>query len=459
MANYYYVKNGGTAVGTSADSSGTYGIATSPLTGAWSGTPSNYFASMEAVKSSTEALADGDFIYCSDASVITDVTSSTAFPSSVTIMSVDDTARDEYKAGASESGNDYTIKPTTNKELTFIGMSLKSTDDFPVSSGVRAKVTFVDCTLDISAGAADSIALISDVGLTYLYNCRINIGASTTPGLLLAQGNTVYMDGITTTGSKTDMLMELGIEAGKLFLYSVDIDALVSDNGYLFSNSTLYSGNSTLHAELYRCSLPTGFTNFNSETPAFTNWSIEYTSCSNGTGYHYFAKHSPEGDIVEDTTNYLSATWDEAETEGFSAQISSTGASVGIPLRHKLWAKAGVDLTSATTFRVNLNTNAVRLNNAICYIEIVTPKDSTQTALGDITSSRIADILDDSSDLPLDTTNDAAWESTGIANDMEQYISKEVSARSGVNNATVEVWLCVAAPNIDVWACPDVVIT
>jgi len=183
---------------------------------------------------------------------------------------------------------------------------------------------------------------------------------------------------------------------------------------------------------------------------------VKLTSCGEGDEYYYNGEADAFSVVNTDTDNYLDATYDD--TNGFSYQLNSSAeTTIAKYMRFKIYEKAAVDLTSNTTFRVNLNTDNVRLNDVNCWLEIVTPASSTDYALGQVHSTRNTDILDASPvDLELDVTN--TWpEFSGT--DMEQYISHQVDAISGVDNATVEVWVCFAEPSEDLWACPQILIT
>jgi len=98
MPNYYYVKTGGIADGSTIDSVATDGISDTKLTGAWSSTASEYFNAITSAMAAVNLPEDGDFIVVSDEHTETMSYAhigDTMGGSTLYIVSVDDSNRED----------------------------------------------------------------------------------------------------------------------------------------------------------------------------------------------------------------------------------------------------------------------------------------------------------------------------------------------------------------------------
>lgn len=440
MANFYYVKSGGTATGDAGR------VATTPSTGSFAskGASAYYDNISDALTVPTTGVASGDIIMVSDAHSHTYTVATTlAIPSGAAVVSVSDTNLDQYSRGAAETvdsgGSALDLNVSSDVDGALImwrGVDLAA-EDRVIAARVGLKCVFDDCSYHaINTGAIKGISLQNDGAWFIFRNSTINF-SGTGHVITLATNGRIELDNCTGADTGVNNLMDLSGNGRATFkIINTDLSALMAASGNLVqANSSADDG---ITGELCRCKLPTGFTAISS--PAIKGYEINITECDTGDGYHYFYYSTAEGTAEEDTTTYLNATYDG--TNGFSAQLTSTAdASPFNPLRYKLATIPAQDLTTAQTVTVECTSDASLADNDL-WIEIV-HNNNTDEALGDLITTQNADPL--AAGTPLTTTGTGTWTS----GDTEDYIiTKDIGTLSNVDNGTVEVYVCVGAPGI-----------
>lgn len=441
MANYYYVKNGGTATGATVDSTATNGIANTMLSGTWSATASEYFNTINAAISSTTPPTEGDFIFCSDLHSIASAAGNVIPVAGVIIVSVDNANKDSYKAGA------YELEATVSlQSISSIGVDYDGTPGAMIFLAVSHN-TVSDCTLT-TYGSNDNINAASDGSEAELNNVNIDF---TNGSFEVNSGAKISLNNCRYTGSGTPLkLVKVGGAGGAHFhAYGCDFSSCGVTTPLIDGTDDINSDR--VDIKLHRCLLPTGYTL--SDSIACRNTLIELNSCDTGNGYYVSEKHTFYGDVVTDTSIHLSALY--SDTEKLSIEMDSNSYTNIVDfVRYKLISIPAQDLTSSKNITINTLTDGLTLNSANFWVEAVY-NNNTSLALGSFESTRATDILDTSSDL---TTNTESW-TESLASPVKQEATIAIDALSNVDNGLIDIYVNFAVKNDTVWVCPDVVIT
>lgn len=416
-------------------------------TGAYTNATS--YSTVAAAGVATTPPVAGDIIALSNTGVAkADASPFNGVVSGVMFMSVDDSNRDSYLSGARFSGSDMLMNSFAAGILTVRGVIITSGDDWTFSANSQ-KSFYNDCKfLRSGGGANDAFNLTQTQSHLEFVKCDFDFLSFTDSGFRISNGSSVVFDNITNlTGVTTSKFLHFGgLDTAKIHIKNTALTQFISASGSFVASypSTDYN----LQLTLSRCKLPSGLVFATSL--GGSRFTYDVTSCDIGDGYHYFYHETNIGSIEENTTAYLSATYDG--TNGFSADMSSSSKSnIGIPLRHKLFTLPVKDLTTTATYTVNF-TCADALTDGQFWIEAEF-NDDTDHALGVIQSERATNILGGTAH----TTNTEAW-TGGLANNYEQSIT--ITGVVGANdNGTVSLYVNLAEPNTDVIVCPLVVIT
>lgn len=434
---YFYVRDNGTFVGTAT---GDTARETTARTGAWDTTAANSFESIYAcMNTSGTAVAQGDIIYV--ASDHDHSYTSVVISLKGGVFSVDVTAQDQYLKGATEeSAALFDIGAVTSASINGVNIGRTASSYF---SGIHAELVFSDASMyNLGVSQGRDIEITSDGGLVNFKNANIDF-AGTGQSIQLAAG-TVVLDGVSSTGDKVANLFDLiGSGTSTLKVINTDLDSLLYST--VFLDSTIEDD--AVNASFHRCKLPASFTWFSHNL--LNIYSIKVTSCDNGDGYHYFYQADRNGEAEEDTSNYLSATYDG--TNGFSALMSSNSeTSIGSPLRYKLIDIPAQDLEAEVDYTINFSGPAA-LTDTQFFIEAVKP-DATTQALGIVdNSSRNTDIIGSGT---THTTYSGVPTWTGTAGAVNYEDTITITGMAGVDNGLVEIWANLTEPNIDVWCDP-----
>lgn len=369
------------------------------------------------------------------------------FPGSHTIISVN-SSTDAYVFGAKEevstSGEDLTLTTTDIGILEFIGITFTPEDRLALTK-VFNKYIFEDCYLDIS-----SITHTSQIE-TEITNTQINMHNTFGYGQIFLGPNVLFMDNVTFTAvaSQVRSLFEV-TSNGNATVNIKNSDLSIGDatEALFMSEST----SRTFQATLRKCKLYPGRDLYYSVS---YNSYVDAISCDTDDGYYRFNYECNNGEATEDTETYLDGTYDGST--GFSLMMNSNAnSSITNPLRYKLIEIPAEDLTSSVDVTVQfLQTSEAatpaNLKNTDYWLEAVS-SDSTDNALGIVTSSG-TDVLATGSD---HSSGTGTWTKSAT------YINSQkdtITVPASFSNDIIEIWVCLAKINTDVWNDPAVVIT
>ena len=455
MANFYYVKEGGTATGDAGR------VATTRSTGSFESKGSaNYYDDIQGAIAATTPPAAGDFIFISDASVSNDNAAiAIALPDAVQVWSVSDTNCDQYSAGATidntAAGDDdaITFTPVNNGWGAFHGITFNSDEGYICTASNPYELIFRECTFQ-KQHVSGSLMLWgggSNRGLQVsLKDCTIESAHGSNQ--IAVQGCHCIVDNLSAGGGHTLISTLFAPAAGLASTYieiiNTDITALADATGHIFSSSSLDS------AKFYarRCKIGASQTIYDGSITEF-NTSLNASSVDTGDDYHYFYYETMFGSAEEDTAQYLNATYDG--TNEFSTQIVTTAeTSEAHPFKYKLCTLTSRDLSGASgeTFKVELVSSDSGLTDTDVWIELEY-QDNTDQALGALQDTRNADPLATGTAL---NSSSAVW---AVTTNTEYDISETITQKSAVSNTNVTIYVYVAKPSITVNFDPAVDVT
>lgn len=441
---YYYVKSG---LGT-CTTDNSYGT---KLTGAFgSGTlvAANVYASLADVITYATTIAADDFVLCSDVHSTTSAPTTWEF-NGATVMSVDDTNADQYKAGATET--DTGVMPARSN--AYIGMTVGAA--LSIEVGAEQRTFFEDCTVKVG-GTGRYLGAVGDGSWLHIRNSTVDLGTGSSTEFNSNKGGFVVLENVSLTGTAAanmGFLCTWGGGGGNTFrAYNCDF----SNCGATYMFETCVATDDNGYAYLERCSMPDNF----SMVAAINDNSFTYEiqSCTDGTNadaFYYFEYHDYYGEVSASTTVYKDATYDGST--GVSAVFdTSANCSLSNPLRYKIATIGGVDLTSSRTVTVEALC-ATALTAGELWIEVF-QTDDTDNSMGKLKSSIATDRL--TSTTMTDTNDNASW--TGDAGTENTYsLSVTTDAVSGLDadSGLLEVYVCVGKATVDVWVDPAVTVT
>jgi len=430
-ARYIYVKASGTATGSA-------GAFSSLQTGAYTNATS-YATIASAITNAVPIL--GDYILLSDSEDVTTTTPTALGVNGCTIMSIADANRDTYAAGAiwrTTGGTDMVVS-VTNGTVTLVGINIIISDDSRWTSD-GSGLYLVDCTIDMPTTSSDQLnASVGKGAVLRFKDCALNIDDAAGSGLQGGYLSRVIIDNCTNSILARSELMENVVDYGAdVRIINTDLTDFISASGSVLGDALV--AEERIEISIERCKLPSGFTFNSASNAAGQNFTYSISESDVGDGYHYFFLQNPTGQVEEDTTQYLDATYDGVN--GFSAQIDTTAiASKGRPFRYKLATLPGSDLATANqTISLEI-VGPSGLRDADVWIEIVHGND-TDEAKGDILTTQPANKIGAGTAL---TSSSQIWQ---VTTDTEYSISKDLGAFTNTDNTNLEIYLHVAKPSI-----------
>lgn len=389
-------------------------------------------------------VADDDVYVASNHSKTYNIATTYSVPDGVTFISVN-SGTDAYASGASEivdnSGStlDLAINPTTEAgNVVFQGFSFEAEDRLSFGGSAGTKHVLKDFTYHSISTAAGKGMLFSGDGKWFEFHESVFNFSGAGHVLSMSQNAYVILRDCSGSGTLVNGLFTLaGNGRARIDARDTDFTTIIATSGALVNATS--ASNDGLNIEMHRCKLPTGFV-VTSAAWGFKGIEVHITECDQGGGYHYFFHETNEGEMEEDTTTYLNATYDG--TNGFSAKVTTTSdASPVNPFRQKLGVLPAQDLSTAQTITVECTSDASLTDNDI-WIEVVR-NDNTDEALGVRNSTQNTDPL--AAGTALTTAGTGTWTS----GDTEDYIiTYDIGALAAVDNGTVEVYACIGAPSI-----------
>ena len=446
MANFYYIKNGGSADG--ADVDGGNGIYSSMQTGTWSGTGSEYFDGLAAALAGTVTPTAGDFLCFSSVHTKTNGANTTfTIPAGVTLFSALDTERETYTAGAEEGTTSGNYDLIINGANVFAkGLTTPCGDDMILGNANGSNLSLEDCVL-YSHGSGDKIILgfaPSSAGVkseVHLLNTQFrfgNVGASVQPraGPITIRGCSLHASSSAPT---TLFIMNTG-GRGVCDMVVEDCDFAEVTGNVIDPSSTAFN------IRMDRVLFGNGFTMLSS---ALSNISQQLTARAVGsaTGDEYYSTYFANecGVVVEDTANYIDATYDG--TNEYSYQmVSTTDARLH---RHLRFPIATIWVSANPTIKIEVIHEGVGsgtsgdLQNDEFWIEFES-NDASEPVQGNINNaSRITNPPPFSTAADL-TDSAQAWTET-LTGQVEQYVEETLTCSAGI----VTVWGCLSSKSSD----------
>ena len=355
MANYYYVKNGGTATGDG-------GMTATQRTSTWNTTTSEYYDDLQDAVQATTTPTDGDFIFISDvaSSTFTTNTSNLVINGSgasdgvgLQIISVDDTNQDQYKPGAIQKGV-TTLSDRIEFDYNGLVAGVTLWNDYHIVSNASCRNwTFIDCSLAPGAESED-LYLNTDGSSWTLINTEVDLSRdqSGVPGFIgISNGAHFTMHGgsIKHYAGTSSTAFNLGSANGgaTVNLYGVDISTTES---YLVLGLTTAFSNDPCSFKFYECELHNSVSV--TDSLASNHFHIELYNCDDSTSddYHRFHVQTGAGTASNNDATYVTATetWYEDTAKSSIEVITTSICSHVNPFTFSLPAQY-IDLATSTT--------------------------------------------------------------------------------------------------------------
>jgi hypothetical protein len=438
MANFYYVKAGGTATGDAGR------VATTRSTGSFAAKGAGaYYADISLALAATTAPVAGDSIFCSSAhSKEYGASKTLTIPTGVFVMSVDDSNCDQELAGAIEkaTGGLY--------DLNLIGTAIHYSTAY--SAGDELRLTgspiFQDCDLVFSNDGAGAIELNSSTAMVVIRGGTIKsnyTGASSYIFLFNLTRTSLKLSGVAiskNTGA-VDNLMHFVADGCRVEI----------DGGSIPAVTTLVSTNSSNIQDIAirNCSLG-AYTNVYTGTLQRTT-TIQISGCDTANVEESELSEFYEASVRLDTGVYLNAG--DAASINFSHKITTTAnCGLGAPFRYRI-AALWVDTSTAKTFTVELNQDdATDLLDSEVYLEVVHSDDTTTASHNE--NDGAADRLNGVAQ----ATSTEIWTGTGgFSNENKQKLAV-TTAQTG-KAGLVEIYINAAVASREFYACPKITVT
>jgi len=308
---------------------------------------------------------------------------------------------------------------------------LKVTTDTTVGTGGDAAATLVNCDIE-----------------------QLGVGSIKTAGRFFWLGGSFTFNGGTISNNL--VTPSTGYGSG-VVIADVDIQDLDASD-YLVDDA-----NTHCNILFKRCKIPAAVfdnDNFMAGGPTGGCGNIRFHSVTDNDNIYAFREYYFEGNIASDVATYLDATYDGSN--GYSVKMVSDATNATIwtrPLRFKL-AEIYVSATNQD-IRVELLTTdgavAETLHTNDFWIEVEYP-DSTTAALGNILSTRTANILIAGTTELIASANDGGDWTGELANNN---FYKSVADFTTVADEAVgiyTVWACLAIPDTTVYVDPKVTV-
>lgn len=452
---YYYVKELGTATGTG-------GRTSTERTGAFSsmGGLTTYYNDIQACcDANTMVATDRHFIRVSDLHDYTYSAANVVFTFAqqycyVEIRSVDDANADKYKIGAAErtpSTGNYSYTPTNidHGNLSVYGIELENAYGIILGSGAQnARIIFIDCIIHKNRSNINTFITANYSQYVYCQRTTFKIGTGTDLGgafVTLDRGTMLHLVEcvLDYSGHSTLNFIKTNSNSLNVLIEAMDLSALEASDDIMSAASNLN------YMTIRKSKFNTGHT-YGMDNGGY----LKLHNAGTGTNYQHNEEVFRDHIVTNDTANYLNATFDGST--GFSVFIEPrSDLFTGGRKRVKLLELLGQDLTTSTTYTVNFIAETTIKTNEL-WLEVMHPTSSSELNLATISSSAIADLLDDSTS---QTTNSETWTTDATYTTPEKFEnSVTVGALTGVDNAEVEIWVVYTGTQ-DISICPAVEIT
>ena len=443
MANFYYVKSGGTATGNAGR------VATTRSTGSFAAKgASAYYDNIDDAFSATTIPTSGDFVMCSSLhDKIFTASNFILIAPNVTLISVDDANCDVYKKGAKESATNggsslnTTVESLSQRQVRILGIEFAQDLNF-ILRGTSVYFYCYECTFTTVPGGAASGAFTrhtsNDGNVIDLKRCEFNFNS--TGYIVAATGEVLTIDELLSTGSKTDFIVTIFGDGGaSVIIRNSDLTQILAATGKLADIPVADDDRCDIYFE--NCKLPTSY-GFLASAAGPKNHHVSMAGCGVGDNYQHFESQERYTAVSQDLATYLNTTYNGSANFSTKFVVASNIFSHH-PFRYRLAIIPAVDLSVAKTISVECTSDASLTDNDL-WIE-VRVQDGTDQALGITQTTQPADVL--AAGTALNTTGTGIW----TAGDTQDYkINHDIGAIAAADNSNVEVWACIGKASINV---------
>jgi len=376
MANFYYVKAGGLAVGDAGR------VANIPRVTSFDVmTTANYYDSLKDVFLNSVPTIDpapGDIICVSHLhnKGYSGGNTTLGISDKVSLYSVDDAAADSYKKGAYEAVTSLHSLYLTSIAYTSIyskGIDYKSGDRLYLSHAVNVYTFLEDCTLTLIGTSSGDFIYTGTFDGAWALLKNVDISLAVSGQSINGEGNFKWVGG-SLIGACTYLFETGGDAMGQIYLEDLDLTSIIA----AISTVGDANGADDFNIEVNRVLLGPGAkldnTVWTNNTGKIHGSSI---SLNNPDYSDYFEYKDYAGFVSQDTATYRGAGSQDKDGNGFSAHFLENGGNIGIvrPLRFLL-ASFWVDTTDYVD-NVNFTVSFCLENN----VEIPTTLDASQLYL------------------------------------------------------------------------------
>jgi len=417
MANFYYVKDDGTATGDA-------GRYTTQQTGSFAtlGTANYYSTIVNAIAATTPPVA-GDFINVSDLhshSQSGEISYSGIVTTPFFIVCVDDTNID----AARTSGNIGCENTTGTSDViinnqTISGMEFKAADNIEF----RGYNYLLDCKLLVSASSDNAISLAQASSNAILVNCEVALDHVSSFNRIQT-GCTLWMFGgsVTTDTAGVTKFFSAGfINGGGTAIFSgVDFSAIT---GTLVANVGADAAiDDLIDVRFDMCELASGVA-FTNETFKSKDQRVLATRCSttSAAAEHQYHLHTLGGDVDDDSTIRRAddPAFEDSSTKISYKIVTNADATLGSPLwfdfPNKRWSTLSAGATDTLRFYV---ASTAALTNADIYVDITYPDGTNKQTPNFFSSANttVGGVIDFmAAGITLTTDSSSDWRDGGSA--------------------------------------------
>lgn len=416
------------------------------------------------LKVALDAAAAGDTIYIYSGhtetpNVNTSYAGAGTSVSPIVIVATSDNTNNPPNAGTYQNMVDGT--GTINNagggyDITFGGHNIWHGLKFQIGDDLFSSATSSNTYHDCLIAVADNISItgVNTQDTSYqFYDTTIEFTGS--GGNFIIDCHIVWHGGIfrLNGGSVATYVFQAG--SFRPNIWSIrDVDFQDIDSGDILFRK---ANDSMCDVTFARCKLPSAFdfpADLFDSSGIMENTSVKFHSVSDASGIEYFQENYFEGQINQDTSIYLNATYDG--TNGYSAKMVSNANAIEVsrPLRFKL-ADLYVDATGSTLTVELVLDSATSLNDDDFWVDVEYP-DSTTTQLGNIITSK-ADVL--ATPVAL-TTSTVTWTGTsGFTNEQKRKVAIDFTGVADEAVGVYTVWANLAIPSTTVYVDPKITVT
>ena len=463
MPNYFYVKSGGTADGSTVDASGTNGVSNTLLTGAFSSIPDTFDTILDACAANTISADHGDFIVISDAhsesstatiNLIDRSLSRTDTDKALVFLTVDDANCDTYKRSTTANittttGASINIAggSADNCILEFWGIFFESSDNVTSGAGgsLGCESKYTECTFRVTGNS--DIAFSSSSPYPH-YRCTFRAD-STSASYFLSGCGRYYDCDFTTDQSSKSVPLIFRINPAGCFFYNCDISGSKVDALYSLDNGrgpvTLYMHNCAVPSEMV--SYPDGTYNTTAHDLFLKNSSAT-AACAE---YQYYYENI-QGRSVEDETNVYrndSTAFPSGQKISLHASVNAS-CSPGSVFNFDLPTRYAA-LSSTNTVTVYLLSETGDLTDEEVYVTLV-GQDGTNKELP----------ISQLSHSPIVLQSGAALSTTGVsASDWTHNLTSPTAYKiettlTSPADSVPAIRITIARPSVDIYLCPTI---